>query len=113
MFNVGDRVLHKSGGSAKHGADARVGVVKAVRLVPPPRQMWHTTTERVPILDIDWPAPNRIGGDGWHRSTIKPAGVILATADEVERRRAINRERNARLEAEARARIAARQEAKR
>lgn len=34
--------------------------------------------DRVKVV-VDWPAPQRIGGDGWHRSTVLASSLILAT----------------------------------
>lgn len=33
------------------------------------------------LLAVDWPAPHRIGGDGWHRSYIVFNAVQLANPD--------------------------------
>lgn len=33
------------------------------------------------LLAVDWPAPHRIGGDGWHRSYIAFKAVRLANSD--------------------------------
>lgn len=87
-FTVGDRVLHKSGGSAERGADARVGIVRRVYTVAKTTRTAHTFVAK---LSVDWPAPRRIGGDGWHRSDVLASAVIPATDEEIERRRAINR----------------------
>jgi len=80
---VGTKVLHKSGGSAKRGADARQGVV---------RRVYTVTKKGKPVVKcaVDWPA-NRINGDGWHRSDVLASALVLATDEEVERRRSINR----------------------
>jgi len=86
---VGCKVLHRSGGGAKRGADARQGIVRSV----------YTVTKRGTIavkVAVDWPAPNRIGGDGWHRSDVLASAVILATDEEIARRRALNRAINER-----------------
>jgi hypothetical protein len=83
-FKVDDRVLHKSGGSTKRGADARVGVVKRIYTV-------RGKSCYVTKLSVDWPAPRRINGDGWHRSDVLASAVIPATDTEIERRRGLNR----------------------
>lgn len=49
---VGDRVVRRTGKTA-------VGIVRYVYL--------HNDRLRAAV---DWPAPNHIGGDGWHRSSI-------------------------------------------
>lgn len=85
-FTVGSEVLHKSGGSSKRGADARVGIVKRV---------WADSSFRV-HLSVDWPAPRRINGDGWHRSDVLASAVISAATEEIERRRSLNRAVNER-----------------
>lgn len=82
---AGSRVLHKSGGSAKRGADARVGVVQRVYAVS------KGYGEFVVKASVDWPAPRRINGDGWHRSDVLTSALILATDEEIERRRELNR----------------------
>lgn len=97
-FKVGDRVMHKSGnhGSIRwNGAD--VGVVKAVYTTAKTTRTAHI---RVAKLSVDWPAPCRIGGDGWRRSNVLASAVIPATEEEVERWRALNRARHERLEAQ-------------
>lgn len=38
--------------------------------------------------DVDWPAPTRIGGDGWHRSRISLTAIEAATDAEIASRRA-------------------------
>lgn len=83
------KVLHKSGGSEKRGADARQGIVKHIYTI----RKRGTITVRVAV---DWPAPNRINGDGWHRSDVLASALVLATDEEVERRRGLNRAINAR-----------------
>lgn len=83
-LTINAKVLHKSGGSDKRGADARQGIVKHI----------YTITKRGAIavrVAVDWPAPNRINGDGWHRSDVLASALVLATDEEVERRRSINR----------------------
>lgn len=103
-FAVGDRVLHRAKGSAKRGADARAGVVRRVYASEGARGI-------VAKLSVDWPTPNRIGGDGWHRSDVTASAVILATAEEIERRRALNRVVNARNQAHWNAENGARRDA--
>lgn len=92
---VGTKVLHKSGGSAKRGADARQGVV---------RRVYTVTKKGKPVVKcaVDWPAPNRINGDGWHRSDVLASSLVIASVQEVERRRALNRAINARNQERAR-----------
>lgn len=69
-MQAGDRVLRK------RGTDAHIGIIRAIR------------NDRA---DVDWPAPRRIGGRGWHRSTIAIASLIPATDEEIQRRRAANK----------------------
>jgi len=88
-LTAGCKVLHKGGGSAKRGADARIGVVQNV----------YTVVKRGKITvraAVDWPAPNRINGDGWHRSDVLASALVLATPEEIERRRSLNRAINER-----------------
>ena len=84
-LHIGAKVLHKSRGSAKRGADARQGIVKRVYTV------YDKNGKLLVKVAVDWPAPRRINGDGWHRSDLLASAVILATDEEVERRRAVNR----------------------
>jgi hypothetical protein len=97
---VGMAVLHKSGGSTKRGADARRGIVQRIYTVT----KQHKIAVRV---SVDWPAPNRINGDGWHRSDVLASAIIPATDEEIQRRRAINRSINERNQAHYRAQAAA------
>lgn len=97
---VGMRVLRKSGGSSKRGADARQGVIRNV----------YTVSKRdLPLVrcSVDWPAPNRIGGDGWHRSDVLASAIIPATEGEISRRRSLNRSINEQNQAHYRAQAAA------
>lgn len=81
---IGASVLHKSAGSAKKGADARVGTVKRIYIA-------RKNGEILVRCSVDWPAPNRINGDGWHRSDVLASALVVATNEEIERRRALNR----------------------
>lgn len=54
-FKAGDRV--------RRGDSSAVGIVRAVYTVP----KGHGYVARV---SVDWPAPRRINGDGWHRSDV-------------------------------------------
>ncbi len=88
-LTVGASVLRKSAGSEQRGSDARQGVIKHL----------YTITKRGALAvraAVDWPAPNRINGDGWHRSDVLASALVLATDEEVERRRQLNREINTR-----------------
>lgn len=49
-FNAGDQVRRR---------DGTIGIVRHVFI----------QADRVKVA-VDWPAPHRIGGDGWHRSTV-------------------------------------------
>lgn len=77
-MDVNDRVLRR------RGTDARVGIVRSIR---------------GPRADVDWPAPRRINGDGWHCSHIAVSSLIIASDAEVERRRSVNRTRREAIEA--------------
>lgn len=59
-FKVGDRVRRRNGA---------IGIVRYA-FVQTGR------ADRVKVA-VDWPAPHRIGGDGWHRSTVLASALVL------------------------------------
>jgi hypothetical protein len=61
-FQSGDQVRRR---------DGTIGIVRYAFV-----QTGHP--DRVKIA-VDWPAPNRIGGDGWRRSTVLASALTLAT----------------------------------
>ncbi len=77
-FAVGDKVLHKSGTDASVG-----GTVKRIYTI---EKVVERRWVRVARVSVDWPAPHRIGGDGWHRSDVLATAIIPMTDAEIERR---------------------------
>ena len=77
-MQIGDRVFRK-------GHSLQWGIVR--RLFRP-RLPFETSTETSPThAEVDWHAPNRRGGRGFHRSTLKLSGLVLATEEELLRRK--------------------------
>lgn len=62
-FKAGDHVKRR---------DGKVGTVRYAFV-----QTGNSSRpDRVKVA-VDWPAPNRIGGDGWHRSTVLAGSLTL------------------------------------
>lgn len=76
-MQIGDKVYRK-------GRSLQWGILRRLITVRTPFGAQATTPTHA---EVDWHAPRRIGGRGFHRSMLKIEGIVLATDEEREKRR--------------------------
>lgn len=77
-MHIGDKVFRK-------GHSLQWGIVR--RLITA-RHPFGFAQPNPTHAEVDWHAPHRIGGRGFHSSVLKITAIVLATDEERDRRKA-------------------------